>query len=56
MIYTEGFQNYINEIKFDVFLCRGADPESKGKVENVVKYAKHGFAEHRILRDIDRFS
>ena len=56
IIYTEGFQNYINEIKFDVFLCRGADPESKGKVENVVKYAKHGFAEHRILRDIDSFN
>ncbi len=56
IIYTEGFQNYINEIKLDVFLCRGADPESKGKVENVVKYAKHGFAEHRILRDIDSFN
>lgn len=56
IIYTNGFQNYINEIKFDVFLCRGADPESKGKVENVVKYAKHGFAEHRILRDIDSFN
>lgn len=56
IIYTEKFQNYINEIKFDVFLCRGADPESKGKVENVVKYAKYGFAEHRILRDIDSFN
>lgn len=56
IVYTEGFQNYINEIRFDVFLCRGADPESKGKVENVVKYAKHGFAEHRILHDIESFN
>lgn len=56
IIYTAGFQNYINEMKFSVFLCRGADPESKGKVENVVKYAKHGFAEHRKFKDIDSFN
>ena len=56
IIYTSGFQNYINEVKFKVFLCHGADPESKGKVENVVKYAKHGFAEHRVFYDIDSFN
>lgn len=56
IIYTADFQAYINEVKFSVYLCRGADPESKGKVENVVKYAKHGFAEHRILFDIDSFN
>ena len=56
IIYTEGFQNYLSVLKFDVFLCHGADPESKGKVENVVKYAKHGFAEHRIFIDIDSFN
>ncbi len=56
IIYTEGFQNYLCEVKFEVFLCRGADPESKGKVENVVKYAKHGFAEHRIFTDIESFN
>lgn len=55
IIYTEGFQNYVNEVKFDI-LCHGADPESKGLIENVVKYAKHGFAEHRIFRDIDSFN
>jgi transposase len=56
IIYTEGFQNYVNEVKFDIFLCHGADPESKGLIENVVKYAKHGFAEHRIFRDIGSFN
>lgn len=56
IIYTAGFQNYINETKFRVFLCHGSDPESKGKVENVVKYAKHGFAEHRVFKDIDTFN
>ena len=56
IIYTERFQSYINEVKFDIFLCHGADPESKGLIENVVKYAKHGFAEHRIFSGIDSFN
>ncbi len=29
IIYTEGFQSYINEVKFDIFLCHVYDPESK---------------------------
>ena len=56
IIYTSGFQNYINEVKFSIYLCHGADPESKGPVENVVKFAKHGFAEHRTFFDIDSFN
>ncbi|MFA6940787.1 MAG: hypothetical protein WCQ54_07355 [Clostridiaceae bacterium] len=43
IIYTESFQTFVSIIKFDIYLCRGNDPESKGRVENVVKYAKHGF-------------
>lgn len=53
IVYTEGFQQYIHLMKFKVYLCRGADPESKGRIENVVKYAKYNFAEHRIFHDID---
>ena len=56
IIYTSGFQSYLNEMKFSVYLCHGADPESKGPVENVVKFAKHGFAEHRTMTDIDSFN
>ena len=56
IIYTEGFQNYLNVMKYEIFLCHGADPESKGKVENVVKYLKHGFAKHRTFTDIDSFN
>ena len=56
IIYTAGFQNYLNEVKFSVYLCHGNDPESKGPVENVVKFAKHGFAEHRTMTDIDSFN
>ena len=56
IIYTAGFLNYLNEVKFSVYLCHGNDPESKGPVENVVKFAKHGFAEHRIFTDIESFN
>ncbi len=56
IIYTSGFQSYLDEMKFSVFLCHGADPESKGPIENVVKFAKHGFAEHRTFADIDSFN
>ena len=56
IIYTEGFQNYVNATGFDIFLCHGADPESKGRIEAVIKYAKYGFAQHRILDDPDDFN
>ena len=56
IIYTDEFQIFKETIGFDVFLCHGADPESKGRIENVVKYVKHGFAEHRIIKDIDSFN
>ena len=56
IIYTEGFQNYLDATGFRIYLCHGSDPESKGKIEAVIKYAKRGFAEHRTLDDIDDFN
>ena len=56
IIYTAGFQDFVNAMKFKVHLCHGSDPESKGKIENVVKFAKHGFAEHRIIKDTESFN
>jgi len=41
---------------FKVYLCRAADPESKGKVEAVVKYFKFSFARHRKFFDIDSWN
>lgn len=56
IIYTAGFQNYLDIMKFRVFLCHGADPESKGQVESVVKYVKYNFADHRTFTDITDFN
>lgn len=56
IIYTAGFQNYIDIMKFRVFLCHGSDPESKGQIEAVVKYVKYNFADHRTFTDISDFN
>ena len=56
LILTEGFQNYVDTIGFKVHVCHGADPESKGRIENVIKYLKHGFAEHRTLTTIEELN
>lgn len=48
VIYTHGFEQFRQECKFNIFMCRPADPESKGKVENAVRYVKHGFLENRV--------
>ena len=44
IICTEDFQNYMNHMKFKMRLCRAYDPESKGKVEAAVKFAKYNFS------------
>ena len=53
VILTKEFQQYVNERKFKIYLCRKADPESKGKIENVVKYVKKNFAIHRVFSTIE---
>lgn len=53
ILYTHAFESFKQRMKFDVYLCRGNDPESKGKIEAVVKYFKRNFARHRKLMEID---
>lgn len=53
LILTTSFQQYIRQRKFRVYLCRKADPESKGKVENVVKYVKNNFAKNRVYSNLE---
>ena len=43
-------------MKYKIRLCIGFDPESKGKVEAVVKYAKYNFAINRTFIDVDSFN
>lgn len=51
VIYTYEFEKFRQECKLSIRMCRGADPESKGKIENVVKYIKGNFLSHRLYTD-----
>ena len=52
IVLTDGFKAYTRERSFTLRFCRKADPESKGKVENVVKYVKQNFLYNRPFEDI----
>lgn len=56
LILTQAFQDYVNERQFRVVLCRKADPETKGKIENVVKYIKQNFADSRIYVNLENWN
>lgn len=53
LILTEKFRAYSREVGFQLHFCRKADPQSKGKVENMVKYIKQNFLYNRPFCDID---
>ena len=53
LILTEKFKTYTQQRPFKLHFCRKADPESKGKVENVVKYIKQNFLYNRTFLDIE---
>lgn len=56
IIYTETFESYRNYAGFSVHLCRGNDPESKGKIESVIKYVKGKFLAFRTFYGISRLN
>ncbi len=51
IVYTYEFEKFRQECKMAIRMCRGADPESKGKIENAVKYVKGNFLSHRLYVD-----
>jgi len=46
----------VRGVSIEKKLSRKSDPESKGKIEAVVKYAKNNFAKNRIFTDLDSFN
>lgn len=56
IILTEAFEQYRSFAGFTVRLCRGYDPESKGKIESVVKYVKNNFLACRIFHGINQLN
>ena len=50
---TKEFSSYCSESNFEEVFCRKADPQSKGKVENVVKFIKQNFLRGRDFKNIE---
>jgi transposase len=53
IIYTKDFGVFKDEMGFSMFVCRKSDPESKGKVENLVKFVKNSFLKLRDFLSIE---
>jgi transposase len=53
IIFTKEFEQFRLASGFNVYLCRGADPQSKGRIEATVKFFKNNFARNRYFVNID---
>jgi len=53
LLLTDEFGRYVSTRPFALNPCRGYDPESKGKIENVVKYVKYNFMGCRKASDFE---
>ncbi len=53
---TDKFRSFVSKHHFQTIFCRKSDPQSKGKVENVVKYVKNNFLRGRVFTDIDNLN
>ena len=53
LLLTEEFQSFVRDMPFEVYFCRKSDPQSKGKIENVVRYTKQNFLYNRPFSDIE---
>ena len=56
LIYTYEFAAYRQQRDFKIHMCRKSDPESKGRIENVVGYVKKNFAQHRVYHNLDKLN
>jgi len=53
LIYTQEFQAFIDEQALRMYVCRKADPETKGKVENLITYVKQNFLSVRDFQTLE---
>jgi transposase len=53
IILTDGFRAYTREQSFSLLFCKKSDPQSKGKIENVVKYIKQNFLYNRTYHNLE---
>lgn len=53
IILTKDFRYFVDEMDIKMCVCRKADPESKGKIENLVGYVKNNFCVTRDFTDTE---
>jgi len=53
IIYTNDFTYFIEEQELKMYVCRTADPETKGKIENLIKYVKRNLLSIRDFKSAD---
>lgn len=53
VVLTKAVQAFVSSEHFQCVFCRKSDPQSKGKVENVVKYIKYNFLRGREFTNME---
>jgi transposase len=53
IIHTQAYSAFLAETKLDTLVCHKSDPETKGKIESVVKFIKGNFMENRLFMGLD---
>jgi transposase len=53
IVCTKDFKHFVDEQEVGLWVCRRADPESKGKIENLVKFTKGNFLSTRDFETVE---
>ena len=53
VLYTHDFNIFIEEMDLNMYVCKKADPETKGKIENTIKFVKNSFLNCRDFENIE---
>lgn len=53
IVFVKAFEEYVKQIGFSVVLCKPREPQSKGRVEQAVRFVKENFLAGRTYCGID---
>ena len=56
VILVKEFDEFVKDVGYSLFICKGHDPNTKGRVENTVNVVKRGFLDGRTYYGIDRLN
>jgi len=56
IVHTHAFAAFLQETHLQTLVCRKSDPETKGKIEAVVRFIKGNFMENRLFMDLDTWN